>query len=249
LYQRQNGLRARLSDGNALVALRLSWPNISDGRFPFSDQGVTGGSATLTVMQDFSGVYDAIAGMLAQSDDQPEQLFSSEVFQGTRVMTGIFAELGIDANEHCCAASQMPPPEVDDMDTMGAVRANLAHGDALETFYHFCGTCHQADAKLPPGFLFGADANQISANLRQCAPRILFRLQMWKMNDERPKSPMPPLSRLQSFKYSPVDWRQSPELERMKQHASQLMGGKQGRIPGSPELLDTQYADLPPCLP
>ncbi|MFQ5983168.1 MAG: hypothetical protein ACE5KS_07325, partial [Woeseiaceae bacterium] len=152
----------------------------------------------------------------------------------------------------CCDdIAGMPPARVDEGGNVldSELQASLQNQGAVRTFYRYCATCHQTDNRFPPSFLSG-DAGQVVANLTQCAERIFFRLHMWQLDGEhRPKSPMPPVSRLRSLNYAENEWRSSPELARLQRYIRRLLENEEGKSRRAEDLLASDYEALRTCLP
>ncbi|MFQ6022935.1 MAG: hypothetical protein ACE5NW_09445 [Acidiferrobacterales bacterium] len=251
LSERSSGLHVRLPDGSVVREVQLRWPKTStaDGQLPPEDRFT--GEATLTVMHDFSPVNDAIADMIAQVDENRLDVFAAKPFRGTKAMQVLFSYLGLRPTKWCCdEVARMPRVRVDEGG--GAVDSDLQvslqqHG-ALRTFYRYCATCHRTDNRFPPNFLSG-DPGQVVINLTQCAERILFRLHMWQLPPHtRPKSPMPPASRLRSLNYSANEWRNSTELTRLQRYVKGLLENQEGKSRRGEDLLTSDYEALRACL-
>ena len=204
-----------------------------------------------TVMNDFQVVGSAIASMIAQPDS-PSAMFTNKPFRGTKVMQALFSQLGLTPTDWCCDdLTNMPPVNVAASSAPADLnlQVSLKEKVAVRIFYRYCATCHRTPNGSPPNFLYG-DATQVRAKLTQCAPRILFRLHMWRLSaDARPKSPMPPTSVLRSARLSEEGWRTSDELAHLKQYITELMGPSGESTPGPEELMATGYENTPACLP
>jgi hypothetical protein len=73
---------------------------------------------------------------------------------------------------------------------------------------------------MPPGFLHGTP-ERVRASLRQCAPRIAWRLSMWaRPPDVRERSPMPPETALESQGTSAAQWVASEDYARLLEWAT-----------------------------
>lgn len=131
----------------------------------------------------------------------------------------------------------MPAPIVDEA---APTASGVALAEPVRDFLRYCGACHRSPDAFPPNYLHG-EAAEIEARLAQCAPRILFRLRMWRVAPaDRAKTPMPPVHALPLLGLDEVGWRDSGELARLEAHAARLAGG----APGA----DGRYEALPPCL-
>ena len=109
----------------------------------------------------------------------------------------------------------MPRAAVDDSDGIapaGSRNLPAAVQDFLRTAVPVTGV----PTAFPPNYLHG-DASEIEARLAQCAPRILFRLRMWRLAPaERAKTPMPPVHALPMLGRSEAQWRDGAELARLE---------------------------------
>lgn len=248
--QIRSGRHARLANGDAVVGIQIRWPKADDQLFPRQERFT--GAATLTLIQDFSPVNDAIAALVRQSDEKRIDVFSSEPFRGTKAMQALFSQLGLTPTNWCCdERSNMPPvqAEIGDVNSDSQLRAAVEHKGALRTFYRYCATCHQTENRFPPNFLSG-EVKQVMAKLTQCAPRILFRLYMWQLPDEaRPKSPMPPVNMLHAVSLSTERWRDSVELAGLQQYITTLLTSLDDKVPRAEDLLAKGYENTRRCLP
>jgi len=246
----RSGRHVRLLSGTAVAGIQIRWPRTTDEMFPQEEQFT--GTATLTLMDDFTPVNDAISALVQQSDKKRVHVFSSEPFRGTKVMQALFSQLGLTPTDWCCDdLTNMPPVNVASSSAPADLnlQVSLKEKAAVRSFYRYCATCHRTPSNSPPNFLYG-DATQVRIKLAQCAPRILFRLHMWQLSaDARPKSPMPPASVLRSARLSEELWRTSDELAHLKQYVTELMGLSGESTSHPEELMATGYENTPGCLP
>lgn len=236
LRQQRSGLHARLPSGDAVQAVELNW----------SVRNQDNVGATLYVLSDFTPVQTAIAGLA----NEPEQsVFALDAFDGNRVMDALLRRLGQpSATVVCCTdAAQISEPRVD-VEPVAALGART-HGNTvaypLLGFFRYCSTCHQSPAIFPPNFLYG-NPEQVAANIAQCAQRIGYRLQMWRLEEEqRVKSPMPPVMAVHGRGFSIESWRQNREFINMQKYISGLL---QSRDVSDTSLLSRDYMTLPECM-
>jgi hypothetical protein len=88
--------------------------------------------------------------------------------------------------------------------------------------------------------LYG-DAHEIEARVKQCAPRIAFRLDMWRMDPaQRAKTPMPPVHALPMLGRTEAQWRDGEDLARLRAVVKAI--GADAVAPGG------NYEKLRPCL-
>ena len=246
----RSGRHVRLLSGDVVADIQIRWPKTTDELFPQEEQFT--GTATLTLMEDFAPVNDAISALVQQSDKKRVHVFSSKPFRGTKVMQALFSQLGLTPTDWCCDdLTNMPPVNVASSSAPADLnlQVSLKEKAAVRTFYRYCATCHRTPGSSPPNFLYG-DATQVRTKLTQCAPRILFRLHMWQLSaDARPKSPMPPTSVLRRVRLSEELWRTSNELAHLKQYVTELMGLSGESTSHPEELMATGYENTPACLP
>jgi len=123
-------------------------------------------------------------------------------------------------------------------------RVEVASRDAdpLALWRTHCASCHDTSLPHPPNFLHGSP-QQVSARLRQCAPRIFVRLSMAEVAEpQRRVAPMPPAAMLASRGISPQHWADSPDRVTLKRDIAALLPA--GAAVG---LLAKPYAQLPQC--
>lgn len=119
-------------------------------------------------------------------------------------------------------------------------------------FRRHCGAGHAGPTQAPPGFLHGKDDEAMAA-IRQCAPRIAFRLGMRLLvEDQRDRSPMPPPTILSSRVFDETQWRSSIEFSELlhwSEAESKLHTDPSGtsRLPAGSEAMPV--TELAACLP
>jgi hypothetical protein len=102
------------------------------------------------------------------------------------------------------------------------LRGKAAHAipASLRPFYRYCGACHDSRDASPPGFLHG-DLARVETYLARCAPRIQYRLEMWRLTPaERSKVPMPPPSFAAAWENTPP----ADDLALMRSYVARLLG-------------------------
>jgi hypothetical protein len=205
----------------------------------------------LAVSQDFAPVHRAIEAMLEESLEGRLDVFSSAPFRRASLMPALFARLGMPALKWCCVdATGMPPAAMESHDASAAgENRERVRPSSLEPFYRYCATCHQTPDRFPPNFLQGT-AQQVSANLAHCAPRLYARLAMWTLpGNQRPKTPMPPHHALHGFRVPPDAWRDSSALAALKSYVQRALEAETGKPPRLDELMRSGYENLRACLP
>ena len=185
------------------------------------------GTATVTVVEDFSPVRAA----LARSD------WSGVPFTRARVR----ATLGLPPMNACCGARNSVPAADD------AVVAAVVPAQAT-AFIAPCAACHRTAERSPPNFLAG-DAQRISASLAQCAPRMFVRLSMWQSPaTSRAKVPMPPPSASHGGSAS-MQAAPDPSVSALQATVAEWLRAESGQAPNLAAMLARGYENLRPCLP
>lgn len=242
LRQSFGGRHPRRADGAALESLTLSWralgEELTDPSAETSRQADTG-DASLAVIDDFAPVHDAIAAMANDSAAGRLDVFAAKPFRRADLMRALFAELAIAPFASCCEADGGLPPIALPRD-----RATTESGSGvLSTFFRYCARCHGSADRFPPNFLHG-DAQRVSANLTHCAPRLYYRLRMWRAQPgNRAKTPMPPVGFLQELNISAMRWRDGPELASLDRNVEAMLGIE------AESVVSGDYEDLRGCLP
>ena len=185
------GLRGRLPDGRRFETIRL---HRSTATGSAEGIGKRRGTADLEVVfvDDFVIVRQALDRMLVQGLADPGHGLSRSGIFVPGLMRALFEELGLEPVDWFEAAENEGPPQFVH-DEGGAEEAAAGGDHALVTVLErHCATCHRSEHPFPPNFL-GSDTVKVPANIRHCAPRMLYRLKMWQLSDEmRGKTPMPP---------------------------------------------------------
>jgi hypothetical protein len=115
-------------------------------------------------------------------------------------------------------------------------------------FHRYCGECHLGSERNPPNFLLG-DVADVEAKLRQCAPRIYYRLAMWQRASEaRTKTPMPPDIALRRFNLGDAAWRDGGALASLLLSINDRLLAEDGAQSGE-AVLRRRYESLRACLP
>jgi hypothetical protein len=229
-----NGLSRRLRDGRSIAGIALRWP----ADVTAADEV----SVEVTVVDDFAEVRDAIERLLAGQ----ASLFDSTPLARARIMPALFSELRMRSRTWCCVddSGAIAPAAIDPAEH----NTNAFAQDDLQPFFHHCGTCHLTREAAPPSFLAG-DAEQVSANLRQCAARMLVRLSAWRARPEqRVKSPRPPATAILASGDAIDHWAAGAELKSLRT-AVEALARAQGQSTNIAELVRDGYEALPRCLP
>jgi hypothetical protein len=233
------GHGARLADGAAVTGIRLDWKSAeARGR---GAAGEASARATVTAIDDFAPVRNAVAALAAESG--ADAALAPRAFSRTRVLAPLFAQLGVPVREWCCDdASRLPPVLVEapepPMPADGAAAPFAA-------FYPLCASCHATAERSPPNFLAGPP-ERVAASVKQCAPRIYARLALWREAPAtRDKTPMPPpMPSARGAAYEPP-----PAIGGLERTAADLVRAESGAAPRLEALLANGYERLRPCLP
>jgi hypothetical protein len=111
-----------------------------------------------------------------------------------------------------------------------------------------CGACHRSSEKSPPNFLTGTAA-RVSANLRQCAPRMFVRLSMWQQPAAaRAKVPMPP-PRASRDGGPAIQHEADAGIAELRAAVAEWLRIENGNAPDAAAMLARGYENLRPCLP
>ncbi len=226
---RRNSQGARTSRGRAIESVVLDWVSDRQGR------------GVVEVRDDFAAVSRAVSRLARRTLDGDADAFDARPFQRARVLPALFDELGMAGGRWCCLYDRgMPAAAVDDSDGTAPAGKVANLSAAVQDFLQYCGACHRSPDAFPPNYLHG-DAPEIEARLAQCAPRILFRLHMWRLSPaERAKTPMPPVHALPMLGRSEAQWRDGTELARLETHAARLAGVDRAVVGG--------FETLRPCV-
>jgi hypothetical protein len=242
LVQKTVPLHARLADGRAITEIAFEM-----------EMGKESGLATLTVKDDFSAVHQAIDKIAEENRSQQSDLFARQPFRRAAVMNAIFEKLNIQNPIGCCLDDTKMPPAVSghhfrEQNNQKGDREKEKDVSPMAAFHRYCDACHHEQDPFPPNFLHGSE-EQVEANMRQCAERIFFRLEMGQRPfDQRAHTPMPPEIALKRRHLSPKQWAAHPDLKVMKQYITSLRTSS-GRPAFEPEKLVLQeYDALPDCL-
>jgi hypothetical protein len=214
-----------------------SWVRLSDGRrwsrLQLNTLRADEGSATLTLIDDYAAVRSALPRL---------PLMTASVFDGSRALAELQAELGLDQRDALARetlANKLPPAKLE------IVAPRKLSGSAAR-FLKYCGQCHDTTTNLPPNFLHGDDAT-VNTRLDHCAERIFYRLSMWHLTEgKRGKTAMPPISALAAYGFDATSWTNSAPLAELLEAARQrivIQGGQ-------PDVVLTRpFEQLRSCLP
>lgn len=224
----------RLWDNRRIAEFTLQLP-------PMNHRNRVAVDARLVLVDDLGRIEQAIQRMLDDANAGRSDLFDRGPIQGLGLMQALLEKL--DAAKMVSRLDLTPTglqqlrPEVDRRPQQ--VLTELPADSPLQLVYRYCATCHRGNGSMPPGFLWG-NLQQVKQQLRQCAPRIAYRLDMWRHDIIKPaKSPMPPASFIRGDD-NPDWWRDSRDLRELRAYVGDLLDAQTN-------LHDIPYEQLPPC--
>ena len=236
-------LSTRLPDGRRLAGVTIRW---SGKDRQDSASGTIDAQLEAILVNDFALVHRAIDRVL---EHQPALLDNVPLMRA-KLMPALLAELGAPGESmsrtfRCCVDDTgMPAPTLDAPEIDAVVVAE----ERLRPFFRYCATCHFTAERFPPNFLSGK-ADQVTENLRRCAPRMLVRLTAWEIPpDHRAKTPMPPVTAMRALGTSADQWAVSKELEAMRDYVEEL-AREAGQATETSAGAYQNYEALPSCLP
>ena len=228
---RRGVFEGRTARGERIESIAVRWSGTDDGR-----------GAAAVVVRDDVALLDAAVDRLAQSTTNGKaDALALLPFQRARIMPALFQALGLGKLDWCCLDERaMPAIILEDAGAPAPTQPVAGVSAGIQDFLRFCGACHRSADAFPPNWLHG-DAHEIEARVRQCAPRIAFRLDMWRMDAmERAKTPMPPVHALPMLGRTEMQWREGDDLARLRAAIQSL--GVDVRAAGG------NYEKLQPCL-
>jgi len=214
-------------------------------RIPPGDNNSIIAEASFRLSDDLSLVQNGIAEMLSDAATGQSALFDRAPIQGMELMRVLLGKLGADVDRS--QALDSPDGLARTLSTASLdadqhqILANLPAASPLRVLLRYCAACHRDKKPMPPGFLRG-DLEQVQVNLRQCAPRIAYRLAMWQHQAETGlKSPMPPPASFRSAKIDLNWWRRSEDLRSLQGYIAAFIS------PAQTAFVDQNYDELPAC--
>jgi hypothetical protein len=248
LFKPFERLHSRLRDNRLITQLTFNFdwqPASGDNNRPENIK--FNGGVSLQLANDFSIIEQAVVDLLEDAASGKFAGFDDSPIQGVAIMDALFQKIGIEfpiSSGLTTPAGLILRPDSDSTEISRnfSYRQTIASafGSPFQVFLHYCVTCHGGNTRLPPGFLAGPPA-KIKNQLARCAPRIGRRLGIWELDeDNRPTSPMPPLTYLQSRSIDPDWWRDSRDLRLLRDYVVSL---------GSELHTGVAYENLPSCLP
>ena len=242
---KKSPLTVRLPSGDAIVSFTIKLKTDSVNN---ASQSISA-DLTFQTVGDFSFIDQAISRMENQGLAKPGTVFSAQPFSAGYYYSQLLAamnETGIPG--YCCEHDPLKLISHKASKRPGAI--DLSTATTQQLFQFTCGGCHRTDEPFPPNFLSG-NSLQIQRNLKQCAPRIAYRLHMWTLTQkQRKKTPMPPtppvLDKTSSDQPGTV-WPESTVYGRMKDYIIALIESPLSNQQLISELVKTPYQNLDDC--
>lgn len=253
LVQDNPRLNGRLADGRRIKELTFEVRGVDHAGQAGRTEVLSAGSAVMTVVDDYAAVDQAIDKMARKTLMGTSDVFARKPFRRAGVMKALWSELGMPPLSWCCEDTDEMPPAVAMTDQRRHDRAGVDHDrnlpPALRVFHRYCAQCHHEELPFPPNFLHGSP-DRVRTSMRDCAERILFRLEMWSLGaHERPEAPMPPAASLQRLDLSPQQWAEHPDLALLKSYSAGLVTSPGGQPVRFETLAAKGYDNLQACLP
>ncbi|MGH7846515.1 MAG: hypothetical protein ACREQW_15285 [Candidatus Binatia bacterium] len=251
VVQESSGLHARRADGNAIESVRLSAPQFARSlRAP--SRGEFSGTASVSVLEDFAPAAEAIGAIARATEKDEHDAFSAKPFRRAVVMKALSERLGIEIRDWCCVDdTNMPPPQAETpILSQGHPESASAKGAPapLDIFYRKCAVCHGLSSPAPPNFMRG-NLSQVKSKIEQCAERIYYRLDMWRLEpQQRPKTPMPPVSDFHKMGLAQQVNITPAEVAAMKEYVKGSLSSASEPASRWRELAGRNYVDLSTCL-
>lgn len=249
VHHKKSKLSVRAVDGNAVVNFQLK---IDANQLKMKDENINA-ELTFSLANDFLLVSNAIDVMLRDKTNAYDALFDADPFNSYLVMKELFSVLDADESMLMGACCQTHPDGLEKKalgigEFLNDQDIDLEESPINSVFLTLCGACHRTGLSLPPSFMSG-DQEQIKRNLTRCAPRIAYRLQMWRTAiAERPKSPMPPVPpKVNGYQFNQLNWVSNPVIERLTQYAISLIDSPLSPQNRLAEILKTPFQNLDEC--
>ncbi len=223
-------LSPRMPNGDRIASIRLNQvlPVSGPEKFP---------PAPVEVYFELRRELMGLDARLRQLNDAGDAL-SGRPFRRGAILEGLGLETRA-ADVMGMNAPRLEPPPRAPREQLG----NDADAQAMSAFYRRCGTCHLSREPRPPNFLNGGSV-AVRAQLARCAPRIRYRLAMWRQpRGRRGKTPMPPELSLTARGRDVVGWLASDDHRAISDYLDSVAPG----VPSERRPNGTDYETLPPC--
>jgi len=238
--KRRDGSDVRATTGAAIERLTIEW----SARAPAKLAAM----AHLRLVDDFAPVRQLLTQRLGALGERSP--LAGEYFDARAVSAWLLRALGVSTapTEALSAAWPVPPARIHG--AIGAARdvldLALVHHGPMQSLIRYCGTCHSAQTRSPPGFLHGSARERLD-RVQHCASRILLRLSMWQQPPaKRHVPPMPPTQGLRRAGSDAERWVQGEDLPKLIGYVRSLVEAR-GEAPAMP----TNARSVPSgvCLP
>jgi hypothetical protein len=178
----------------------------------------------------------AVAALADETRAGTNDALGSAAFRRGALLRALAPHLGMKLELDCCdqAAPAMAAAVLEGAGS--SVPGTIP--ESLRPFYVYCAACHDLPSASPPGFLHG-NVETVVRNIARCAPRIRFRLAMWRLPARsRSKTPMPPPVFVPGWEHAAP----RADIERMIDYAIRARPATAaGSVP------DRGYEALPQC--
>jgi mono/diheme cytochrome c family protein len=250
--QKEPRLHVRLADGHAITELTFQFDAAREKRPTRHPAGFTG-SATMTVVEDYRSIDQAIDAMARETLAGESDVFARKPFRRASVMKALSRQLMMPPLRWCCEETRNMPAAISMTDQALHDRDLAAHEMNLppvfKAFHRYCAQCHHEDLAFPPNFLHGSP-QQVQEQIQHCAERIFFRLEMWDLAPSaRQEAPMPPITSLQRLHLSPEEWAGHADLALLKSYTADLVKSQGGKPVRLEDLATKGYDNLRACVP
>ena len=253
LRQKNSQLHIRQTNGNAIHSVTFSFPLPKESDSLRKQTIILKGSAIITVLDDFSIVDKAIAGMTNDSLQGHSATFTRNPFQRTVLLKSFHTHLGMPPLTWCCGEDRKMPPAISALESHGHQSGRNSEDSQsppeIKIFQKYCAECHHEEDPFPPNFLHGS-VHKVQQQVSHCAERIFFRLHMWELSPPvRHEAPMPPVTSLHRHSLSPNEWVNHKDLSVMETYIADVLLNQTGALPDLKDLISKGYDNLQVCLP
>lgn len=236
-FDQTSGMHARLSDGNSVEKIELTWPK---------GQGA-GAVVRVTVMQDFQFLERAIQGLIDESTSGPNGSLAQQPIVRNQILPRVLRRLGVKAEPFdCCGDARTARTE--DTLTKEQIEAIAAQSPELKPFFKNCFGCHGNGIGHPANWMFGASAARLNGQIRECAERLYYRVSQWEdgVTSKNRLGEMRPSGSVRNRAAWDADRRV------ILDHLAKIIGEKKGRTnstraEANASVLSVDYSSHAPC--
>ena len=202
---------ARLFNGTLIRQIDFQWPTTLEEFSTVSNQ-----PASLVTVNDIAPLYTAIDKMIADNITGKSDALTSKPFRRHSLIKSLHENIGMPA-------LTWHQDKINESISNQNEPSRFNQSNDFAPFYKHCASCHLTQGNFPPGFLSGS-AKDVKQQIRQCAQKIILRLNLWNNKaKDRHISPMPPSSWLSIAGISEEQWLQSSDLRQMQQLTEDLL--------------------------